>query len=169
MSRPVLLPLAVVLAFTGCQSEFFAERGAMISQGDYHHTWQWHPQGCTRDPFDALPAGQSKSILTLLWEDPGLRDSRLAYPNDAPDAPLRLEFQPAPGGSPGEVVATLHTVHNAGIRLDSSVCSTLRLRTQEHPALRPSGSPTLSGELQLDCRAGSSHLTAHITFERCEY
>jgi len=167
--KPVAaVPLAVLLAITGCRSEFFSESGTMASVGNYRNTWQWHPQGCTRDPFEGLPIGKSKSILTLLWENPGLRDSSLANPGSAPDAPLRLEFLPDPG-APDQVIASLHTIDRAGIPLNKAVCSTLRLRTREHPALHPAGRPTLSGELHLDCRANDSHLTAHIEFSRCEY
>jgi len=163
------LVIAVLLAATGCQSEFFSERGTMTSVGSWRNTWQWHPQGCTRDPFDGQPVGRSHSILTLLWENPGVRDAKLANPNLSPDAPLRLEFMPAPNASHGEVVATLHTIDNGGILLDNKVCSTLKFATQEHPALRRFGRPTLSGQLELDCRANASHITAHIDFERCEY
>ena len=96
MTRIALLTVAV-LAATGCQSGFFSERGTMASDGPYPNTWKWHPQGCTRDPFDGLPVGQSKSIVTLLWANPGLRDPSLSIPSKSPDAPLRLEFMPAPG------------------------------------------------------------------------
>ena len=162
------LALAVLLATTGCQSEFFTEHGTMTSTGTWRNTWQWYPQGCTRDPFDAQPMGQSKSIVTLLWENPGLRDVRLANKEHSPDAPLRLEFMPAPN-APGRVQATLHTINTGGILLDDKVCSTLKLTTQEHPAVRASGRPNLSGDLDLDCRANASHITAQISFERCEY
>jgi hypothetical protein len=165
----VVLAMAVLLAATGCQPDVFTERGTMSSVGSWRNTWQWHPQGCTRDPFDGQPVGKSKSILTLVWENPGLRDIRLANPNWSPDAPLRLEFAAASGGAPGEVVATLHTIDTAGILMDRRTCSTLKLTTAEHPPLRPSGRPTLSGELELDCRANESHITAKVSFQRCEY
>jgi hypothetical protein len=169
MKTVAAVAVAVLVALTGCQSEFFSERGTMTSVGNYRNTWQWHPQGCTRDPFDGLPVGKSQSIVTLLWENPGLRDPSLANPNKAPDAPRRLEFMPAPGGPPGDVVATLHTIRHGGILLDKSVCGTLQLQTSEHPALHPGGRSVLSGELHLDCRANNSHITAHVQFERCEY
>ena len=160
--------LTLLLALTGCQSEFFSERGTMTSVGDWRNTWQWHPQGCTRDPFDGQPVGQSKSIMTLVWENPGLRDVRLANPDHSPDAPLRLEVEPDPR-APGRVRATLHTIDTGGILLDEKVCSTLRLNTQEQPAVRASGRPTLSGDLKLDCYAHESHITANISFQRCDY
>ena len=162
------LALAVLLVLTGCQSEFFTESGTMSSSGSWLNTWQWHPQGCTRDPFDGKPVGQSKSIMTLIWENPGLRDVRLANPNHSPDAPLRLEVEPDPR-APGHVRATLHTIDTGGILLDEKVCSTLKLHTQEQPAVRASGRPTLSGELELDCHAHESHITVSISFQRCEY
>jgi hypothetical protein len=75
----------------------------------------------------------------------------------------------APDDPKGEVAATLHTIDTGGILLTSKVCSTLKFKTEEHPPLRPSRRPTLSGEVELDCHANGSHITAHITFERCEY
>ena len=161
-----LLPLLVA---TGCNSDAFTEQGALRSQGNFRNTWQWHPQGCTRDPFDGLPVGKSKSIVSLLWENPGLRDIKLANPNWSPDAPLRLDFEPAASGNPGELQATLHTIDSGGYLLDKSVCSTLKLQTQEHPASHPGGRPTLSGVLELDCSAHDSHITATIQFQNCEY
>lgn len=170
MRRPVLLAAgALVLCASGCSGGFFTETGAMQSDGPYPNSWKWHPQGCTRDPFDGLPVGQSRSILTLLWANPGLRDAKLTNPLASPDAPLRLEFVPAAGEAPGAVAATLHTIHQAGILLDQSDCSKLELKTQEHPPARPGGRPTLAGQLELDCHANQSHLTAHIQFELCEY
>ena len=157
--------LSLLLLSTGCGAPIFTEHGSLRSQGSLRNTWQWHPHGCTRDPFDGLPVGQSKSIATLLWAHPGLRSLKLA----GADAPLRLEFLPAPDGQPGEVVATLRTAREAGILLDKQACSTLKLHTQEHPADHAGGRPTLSGELQLDCRANNSHITANTQFERCEY
>jgi hypothetical protein len=164
-----VLTLALLLAAVGCRSEFFSESGTMASTGNYRNTWNWHPQGCTRDPFDGLPVGESKSIVTLLWENPGVRDPTLGSPEKAPDAPLRLEFTPAPGAAAGEVAATLHTIDNPGLSLDNRVCSTLRLRTHEHSAAHPGGRPMLSGELHLDCRVNDSHYTADLEFSHCEY
>jgi len=169
MRLAAAVALAMLLAATGCNSEFFSERGTMTSAGSWRNTWRWHPQGCTRDPFDGLPLGKSKSIVTLVWMDAGARDPSLANSNTSPDFPLRLEIESAQDGTPGRVVATLNTRDHVGILLDSSVCTALRLQTQEHPALRPSGRPTLSGELELDCRATDSRIAAHIAFERCEY
>ena len=160
--------LCLLLLATGCRSDHFTQHGNLRSQGNFRNTWQWHPQGCTRDPFDGLPVGQSRSIATLVWANPGLRNSRLSNPNNAPDAPLRLEML-APDGQPGEVVATLHTVDQGGILLDKNSCSRLTLHTQENPPDHAGGRPTLSGQLQLDCRTNESHLTANIKFDRCEY
>jgi len=160
--------LSLLLLATGCRPDHFTEHGNLRSQGNFRNTWLWHPQGCTRDPFDGLPVGQSRSIATLLWANPGLRNSKLSNPNHSPDAPLRLEMQ-APEGQPDEVVATLHSVDQGGILLDKTSCSTLTLHTQENPPNHAGGRPTLSGELQLDCRTDESHLTATIKFDRCEY
>ena len=153
----------------GCKRDAFTEHGSVRSRGNYRNTWQWHPQGCTRDPFDGLPVGESKSIATLLWAPPGLHKSLHGDQSNAPDAPLRLELLAARDGQPDDVVATLHTVHRGGILLDKMVCTTLKLHTQEHPADHAGGRPTLSGELQLDCHANDSHITANIQFEQCKY
>ena len=83
LTRIVLLAV-VVLAAAGCQTGFFSERGTMASDGPYPNAWKWHPQGCTRDAFDGLPIGQSRSVVTLLWANPGLRDYSLSNPRKAP-------------------------------------------------------------------------------------
>ena len=168
MSRRGLWTIAI-LALTGCSNGFFAEKGSMQSVGPYPNTWKHKPQGCTRDPFDGLPVGKSKSILTLLWANPGLRDPLFGPPGHSIDAPLRLEFEPAPEEAPGTVRATLHTIDQAGLILDKSNCSKLELNTQEHAPVRPRGRPTLSGQLELDCHANNSHITASVQFDRCEY
>ncbi len=161
--------LSLLLLATGCRSDHFTQRGSLRSQGNYRNTWQWHPQGCTRDPFDGLPVGQSRSIATLLWANPGLRNSKLSNPNNSPDAPLRLEMLAARDAQPDEVMVTLHTVDQGGILLDKTSCSTLNLQRHENPPDHPGGRPTLSGELQLDCRANQSRITGKMQFERCEY
>ena len=161
--------LSLLLLATGCHSDIFIEHGSLRSEGNYRNTWQWHPQGCTRDPFDGLPVGQSSSIATLLWANPGLRNSKLSNQDHSPDAPLRLEMLAPRDGPSGEVVATLHTVDQGGILLDKHSCTKLTLQTQENAPDHTGGRPTLSGQLQLDCRANESHITAKIQFERCEY
>jgi hypothetical protein len=162
-----LLAIVVLLGLTGCESPFFSEHGTMSSTGSWRNTWQWHPQGCTRDPFDGQPVSKTKSVLTLLWENPGLRDVKLSNPNWSPDAPLRLEFEAS--GPADDVVATLHTIDNGGILLDKRACTVLKLQTTERPAVQPGGRPTLSGDVDLDCRANESHIVAKVSFERCEY
>ena len=104
MSRRGLVTIAI-LALTGCSNGFFTEKGSMQSVGPYPNIWNHRPEGCTRDPFDGLPVGQSRSILTLLWGNPGLRDPNFGVPSHSPDAPLRLEFVPGPDASPGSVIA----------------------------------------------------------------
>ena len=161
--------LSLLLLAIGCQSDTFTEHGSLRSEGNYRNTWQWHPQGCSRDPFDGLPVGQSRSIATLLWANPGLRNSKLSNKDHSPDAPLRLEMLAPRDGPPGQVVATLHTVDQGGILLVQKSCSKLTLQTQENPPDHTGGRPTLSGQLQLDCRTKESHLSGNITFDRCEY
>ena len=168
MRLPIVLTL-VALALTGCSGGFFAEKGTLESVGTSHNTWKYRPQGCTRDPFDGQPVGKSRSIVTLLWGNPALRNPHFGPPGQTPDAPLRLEFMPAPGGAEGEVVATLHTLYQGGILLDKSNCRKLQLQTQERPPDRAGARPTLAGQLELDCRADTSHLTAKMRFAHCEY
>jgi hypothetical protein len=167
--RPLGILAIAALVVTGCSSGFFTERGTMRSDGSYLNTWKWHPQGCTRDPFDGLPVSKSKSILTLVWGSPALGDAHFFRNGHSRDAPLRLEFVPDPSEGPGVVSATLQTLDQAGILLDKSDCSKLELKTQEHAPAHAGGRSTLSGQLQLDCHANQSHLTASVQFERCEY
>jgi len=161
--------LLLLFVATGCRPKIFSVHGGLRSQGSFRNTWQWRPQGCSRDPFDGLPTGESKSIATFLWAHPGLRKQMIGEQSGAPDAPLRLELLPTRDGQPGDVVATLHTVQHGGILLDKKACATLNLKRQERPADHAGGRPTLSGELQLDCQANDSHITADLKFERCEY
>lgn len=122
------------------------------------------PQGCTRDTFDGRPPGQSTSVLTLLWSDPGKRDGKLDNTTVAPDAPMRVEVARTPG-----VVATVYTKQTGGTRLDAGVCRTLRLETWEEVARYPEGRATLAGTLAMDCTAGGSHVIADLRFSGCEY
>lgn len=168
MNATRVASLSLLLLATGCRSDHFTQHGNLRSQGNFRNTWQWHPQGCTRDPFDGMPVGQSRSIATLVWANPGLRNSKLSNPNNSPDAPLRLEML-APDRLPDKVVVTLHTVDQGGILLDKNSCTKLTLQTQENAPDHAGGRPTLSGQLQLDCRTNESHLTANIKFDRCEY
>jgi hypothetical protein len=110
---------------------------------------------------------QSKSILTLVWEDPGMRDSMVDNTWAAPDAPMRLEFSRSDAGP--EPTATLHTRYRAGIPLDPRVCSTFHIETHEQPAIAPETRTSLSGELALDCHADGNRITANVRFQHCEY
>ena len=157
-------PLCFVLSLTGCN--VFAARGTVSSDGGELGQWASKPQGCSRDPQDNLPIGQTSSLFTLLWEDPASHDpAREQHRAIAPDAPLRLDIARA---GPG-FTATLNTVKTRGTVLDSSTCSLFRADIQQHKPDIPEGKPTLAGHLQMDCRTQASHITANVTFTRCEY
>ena len=91
----IILTLAAALALSGCGRGFFTAHGTVASEGTRRNTWRSTPQGCTRDPFDGLPADKSQSIATLLWADPATRDPKIDNRDTAPDAPMRLAFSHA--------------------------------------------------------------------------
>ncbi len=159
-------PLCLVLALTSCYRYVFAAHGTVASNGGTLGPWNSKPQGCSRDPQDGLPIGQSATLFTFLWEDPASHDpAREQNRAIAPDAPKRLDLTHTASG----LTATLDTVKTHGTVFDSSNCSLLRADTQEHKPDIREGKPSLAGHLQMDCRVQSSHLTADVTFTRCEY
>jgi hypothetical protein len=161
----LLAALTLVLPFTGCGRGFFTVHGSLANQGGPGNTWRTTPEGCTRDPFDGKPSDKSTSILTLLWQNPAIRNPHLTDPYKSPDAPLRLEFSRSTTG----VTATLHTRKRAGIALNASDCTLLRLDTEEHPPRRANSLPSLSGTLALQCHANRSDISADLTFTGCQY
>ncbi len=160
-----LVASGVTLGIVGCGPQTFSAKGTIASEGDRINTWRTRVEGCTRAPFDALPAGQTRSTLTFVWQDPASRDQTLDMFHNPPDFPMRLEFSRGEQGP----VATLHTLRHAGIRLDSKVCGTFRLETAEHPPDTPEGRPSLSGEVVLECGIEQAHITANVRFEGCKY
>jgi len=157
--------LAASLALTGC-NRYFAAKGVVASPEGHLGAWSSTPQGCTRDPFDGLPISQTSSILTFLWEDPGTYDPlRGPHRLTAPDAPMRLTLAHA---GPAYAIQ-IDTVKTEGTHFQSTACTTFALDTHETPKTIPEGRPTLSGSLRFDCRANSSHITADIHFQRCQY
>ena len=157
--------LALLFAVAGCKRSFTSQ-GSIASQGSGINTWHAQFQGCTRAPFDALPAGQTRSILTFIWQDPGIRDPAMDHHLlDHPDFPMRLEFSRSDRGT----VATLHTLRSAGILLDRTVCSTFDLQTQEQALATPGSRASLSGALALECGVKQGHITANLHFENCKY
>jgi hypothetical protein len=161
------LALALVAGTTGCQPSFRANGNVSSAGPAGKDNWRSAPQGCTRDAFDGLPPDKTRSIVTFLWEDPGMREPKMQNWWVAPDSPMRLEFSRADSG-PG-ISATLHTRYKAGIPLDPAVCGTFRLQTYEQLATAPATRPSLSGELALDCRVEGNHINASVRFEHCEY
>ena len=162
--------ICLVLSLTGCYR--FSARGTVASDGGTLGQWNSKPQGCSRDPQDALPVGQTASLFTFVWEDPASHDpAREQNRAIAPDAPKRLDV--ARTGS--NLTVTLNTVKTHRTIFDAATCSLLRADTDQHKPDIREGKPTLAGHLQMDCRisAGTgdspSHLTADVTFTRCEY
>jgi hypothetical protein len=169
MTRRTLLAFALALAagVTGCEPSFRAHGNVSSVGPASKDNWRSTPQGCTRDPFDGRPPDKTRSILTLLWEDPSMRDPKFYDTGTAPDSPMRLEFSRA--DSVSQISATLHTRYKAGVPLDTRVCSAFHLTTHEQPAQLPTTRPSLSGELALDCQAAGNHIAASVRFQGCEY
>ena len=138
----------------------------MASHGGALGTWRTTPEGCTRDPFDGLPASESTSVLTFLWDDPGIRDPLrdLHRPTEL-DLPLRLQVARAAGG----YSLQLDNVKTRGTHFDSGTCATLTVETHETPRTLPEGKPTLAGSIRFDCPTDGGRVTADIHFQRCEY
>ena len=158
--------LCLVLSFTGCFHYVFSAHGTVASDGGPLGQWSSKPQGCSRDPQDGLPIGQTASLFSFFWEDPASSDpAREQHMKTAPDAPMRLDLARTSSG----LTATLDTVKTRGTTLDQSTCSLLQADTQQHKPDIRDGKPTLAGRLQMDCHAGNSHVTADVTFTRCEY
>jgi hypothetical protein len=165
LCRSALLVLSLFL--TGCIRRSFSSHGVVANSGPTSRdTWRSSPQGCTRDPSDGKPIGQSQTLFSLIWEDPGHRDPKLANRDKAPDAPLMLDVLQPPTGP---TVVILHTRYQAGMRLDAATCSQLRITTEEHPAVEPAPRPALSGTLTLNCTLPGRSITAQVTFDRCEF
>ncbi len=157
---------ACALLLAGCDPGFFKAEGTVASDGGGLGRWTSAPEGCSRDPFDGLGRAHTRSVLTLLWNDPSVKDPlRDKHRATAPDAPMRLEIARAATG----YEATLETVKSVGTRLDGSVCGRLEVETAEHRAEFREGQRTLSGTVKMDCRVKGSHLTADVQFSRCDY
>jgi len=155
---------------TGCSSTAFHVTGVVANDAPVlRDAYRSVPQGCTRDPFDGRPPGQSSSIATFVWEEPGMRDPSVDNRDTAPDAPLRLEFSHLSPDPSTPVVATLHTRYKPGIALSQKVCADFRFTAQEHPARAPETRPSLSGAFTLDCRVHGDHITADVHFEHCDF
>ncbi len=165
VSVSVLL-VTVLACLTGCFRYVFSAHGTVASDGGALDQWDSKPQGCSRDPQDSLPIGQTSTLFTFLWEDPASHDpAREQHRAIAPDAPKRLDVARTGSG----LTATLNTVKTHGTVFDSSNCSLLHVDTQQHKPDIREGKSSLAGHLQMDCRTQGSHLTADVTFLRCEY
>ena len=159
-------PLCLVLSLTGCFRYVFSAHGTVASDGGALDQWDSKPQGCSRDPQDSLPIGQTSTLFTLLWEDPASHDpAREQNRAIAPDAPKRLDVARTGSG----LTATLNTVKTHGTVFDASTCSVLRADTEQHKPDIREGKPNLAGHLQMDCHTQGSHIVADVTFTRCEY
>jgi hypothetical protein len=160
-----MLALLAVCCVAGCTRDAFQSRGTIGSEGDRINNWRTKLEGCTRAPFDGLPIGQTRSILTFVWEDPGFRDPLMDRHLDHPDYPMRLEFSRGADGP----TATLHTMRSSGIPLNPKVCTTFDLKTSEKPSATPEGRPSLSGQVQLECGVKQGHIVADLHFDNCRY
>ena len=153
------------LTLPGCGS-YFTASGKIASSGGDLGTWRESPEGCSRDPFDGLPAGESSTILTFLWNDPGVRDPlRDLHRSTAPNFPMRLEVARAPTG----YTLKLDTVKTKATEFDSRTCTSFVVETQEAAPDIREGKPTLAGSVRFSCPANGGTLTADVRFKRCDY
>jgi hypothetical protein len=158
------LPLMACLALTGCR--YFAASGDVASSGGDLGAWRSSPEGCSRDPFDGLPQGKSRSVLVFLWNDPSERDPlRDLHRPTAPDAPMRLELESVPTG----YNLKLDTVKTEGTRFDSRACSSFAVDVHETAPDIREGKPTLAGTVRFSCPANGGTLSADVRFKRCDY
>ena len=167
------LAAGLLAGLVGCRMNGFRARGELASAGGELGTWRSTPIGCSRDPFDGLPPGESKSVVTLIWEDPARNDSDMVRDRDRwtrQDAPLRLELGRGAKGNAGSYIGSLAMVRATGTtRLDGSVCKELSVETSERPGRFEESKPALSGTLRMDCRVKGSRLTGAVRFEGCKY
>ena len=161
------LVLSLVLG-SGCNRHRTRVLGFVASSGGVLGVWRSQPSGCSRAPFDGLPVGQSKSVVTFLWQDQTFMAPMRQMHNDpgTVQVPVRLEL--ARSGT--SYVASLATAKtNAATRLDEHVCSMLRLDSRQTAKAIPEGKPTLAGHLDMDCEVNGGHLTASLEFAGCSY
>lgn len=166
--RATVASLSFTLLLSGgCERHFFRAHGKLASEGGSFGDWASTPQGCSRDPSDGRPDGESATVASFFWENPAARDAKLRenFGRDAPDAPFRLDMLRDGGGFAGR----LQTVKTPGTLLDRTNCVAVRLEGRDQAAAYQAGRPTLSGVLTLDCRVRGSHITAQIQFDHCEY
>ena len=129
-------------------------------------SWKAQPQGCSRDAWDGKPLAETSEVVSFFWEDwfdqHQIKGMQRA---EEPDAPLRLDLYREGGG----VAGRLQTVVHPGVTLNRTLCRQLDVQTSEQPATYAEGRPTLRGTVRLDCDLKSGHLTADVTFSRCEF
>jgi hypothetical protein len=159
--------IAAVASLSGCEKHYFKSRGAITSSGGELAAWTRQVQGCSPDPLDGLPVGQSITLFTFYWDNPVERDllhvKKVTPPNNLLE---RLEIKRQGSGIQG-------TLETAKIKpdtvLDSTDCSTIRATTRPGRPVIQGGRPTVDGTLDLDCQVAGSHLTASVKFSGCEY
>ena len=165
--------LALVLMLTcisagglGCGRGEFTRSGFVAVEGGALRSWSSAPLGCTRAAFDGKPDAETSSIATFIWEDPGAHELRWNYNlPDSPDRPLRLEI----GREGGGFSAGLTTKKTEGTRIVSADCARFEVQTWQEPPLIAGARPSLTGRLQMDCKAKDGRVTADLRFRRCEF
>jgi hypothetical protein len=159
------LALLACLALAGC-GRYFSASGTVASSGGDLGVWRQTPEGCSRDPFDGLPAAESSSVLSFLWNDPSVRDPlRDLHRSTAPDFPMRLELARVPTG----YTVRLDTVKTQGTHFDSRACTSFSVEVHQAPPDIAEGKPTLAGRVRFICPANGGTLTADVRFKRCDY
>ncbi len=160
--------LAALVLLSGCHRNFFAAKGTFASIGPAFGEWNRTPMGCSRDPKDALPDAQTRTLATFVWENPADHDSRYNGNNDppAPDQPMQLNVLRADGGGYDLRLKTLFT---GGWLITAKDCSKLQIETHEQGPAFVGGRSSLAGSVVAECSVKQSRVWADFTFERCEY
>ena len=162
-----LLLVATVLFLGGCERHYFQSKGAIASSGGDLAHWSRPLQGCSPDPIDGRPIGQSSTLFTLYWDNPVERDvlhvRRIRPPNNLLEQ-LEVSRQN------GHLLGLMKTARlDQDVVLDASDCSTFKVTTTSDRPVIAGGRPTIDGTLDLDCQVAGSHVTAAVTFSGCEY
>ena len=160
--------LLLLTLLTGCHRHFFSARGQIGSDGPAFGHWTRGLMGCSRDPKDALPDAQTRTVATFIWEHPLDHDPQYNGFHDppAPDVPMQFNVLRADSGG---YDLRLQTFFTDGTLITAKDCSKLQVETHEQGPAMPGGRPSLAGSVVAECRVKESRMWADFSFERCEY
>ena len=158
--------LGLLAGGLGCDRRFFKATGYVASDGGELGRWHAPPDACGRDPFDGKSLAETNSIATFVWEDPSLHDPmRDEHRAKAADQPARLELARHDAG----FSVAISTVKGRAAYFVSQDCAVLGVKTSEESPAVPGARSSLAGRLQMDCQTPANHVTADMSFQRCEF